>query len=108
MTGERLLGVFRRRKEPQITMPCKVSASMFESERTLIYQDADGNEVVGWADSTEVTTEINPIPGEQVEGRVVVHFVKEEGDRVLVDVPQQVLAGHRRMYVPRDVLRTEE
>jgi hypothetical protein len=85
-----------------------VSASIFKDERTLVYQDADGNEVVGWADSTEVTTEINPIPGEQVEGRVVVHFVKEEGDRVLVDVPQQVLAGHRRMYIPRDVLRTEE
>ncbi len=89
-------------------MPCKVSASTFKDERTLVYQDADGNKVVGWADSTEVTTEMNPIPGEQVEGRVVVHFVKEEGDRVLVDVPQQVLAGHRRMYIPRDVLRTEE
>lgn len=105
---EGLLGVFRRRKEPQITMPCKVSASILEDERTLIYQDADENEIVGWADSTEVTTERDPVPGEQVEGRVVVHVVKEEGDRVLVDVPQQVLAGHRRMYIPRDVLRTEE
>lgn len=105
---ERSLGVLRKSEEPQVTMPCKVLSSTFKGERVVVYNDADENQVVGLADHTEVITEKDPGPGEELEGRVVVHCVKEEGDRVLVDVPQQVFTGHRRMFVPKDVLRIEE
>jgi len=73
-----------------ITIPCLVSSGMFSTERQVVVQLSNGQEIDALVDHRSVIVEGKLEPGKSVPGRVsvaVVHFDKKT-KTALVDLPQ--------------------
>ena len=93
---------------PQLV--CKVASSPLAHERALFVEDADRRELESWASADLVTVEGGDEGGLDegvARGLVRVRLVEEDraGGRALVELPQELVLGGRRLWVPSEALR---
>lgn len=83
------------------TIPCRVSRGMFSDERAVLLDLPGEGRVSVLVDERSVKVSRDPGPDEEVDGRLNVYIVAEEGENVVLDLPQPSITGGSRVIVPR-------
>ncbi len=91
-------------RRAEATLPCKVSAGMFSSERGILVELPGGRRVSALVDKKHVTPKADPAPGTEVAGRVRVDIVEYHKDSVVVDLPQGGFSEGPRLKVPKSFI----
>lgn len=87
------------------TISCKVSLGLFSDERAVSISLAADKKVSAIINKRQITVDHEPKEGEEVNGRVEVTLVQDNGDSVIVDLPQPGLTEGPRLVVPKSLLR---
>ena len=87
---------------PAASIPCRVARGMFSNERSVLL-DLPGEERLSvLVDEKNVHVAHDPDIDEEVDGRLDVRIVADEGDSFVVDMPQPSLTQEEALYAAPD------
>ncbi|MGH7781861.1 MAG: hypothetical protein ACREQR_18750 [Candidatus Binataceae bacterium] len=89
------------------TIPCTVLPGMFSTERQVLIELPNGQEIDALVDSRSVKVEEEPTAGESVRGFVsvsLVHF-DPQTRQALVDLPQGSFTRGPRIQIPSTMVK---
>jgi len=92
----------RKREE---WVECKILLGVFSDEREAVLKLADGKEISVPVNKSLIRVESEPSEETAGLGRVKVRVIREEADRLLVELPGPGLTQGPRVEIPRDLER---
>lgn len=82
-------------------VPCKVSLGFLPAERYVVLKPPQENVTASGVlvSASDVRTDVSPIRGQEIDGEVRVHVIKQTDAGLLVELPGQPVVGGLRVWV---------
>jgi hypothetical protein len=87
-----------------VAIKCTVSKGMFQDERAVHLELADGRKVSAFVDKEDVAVREEPSAASAVSGTVTAVVVEEHDTSIILDLPQSTLTNGTRVEVNKEAL----
>lgn len=85
-------------ESPTVRIKCRVGPGMFSYESGILIHGVD-RYYESMVDTDLVQIEDGPAANGDNPGTIGVRIIRRDGDRVLIELPREVVAGGRRIWV---------